>query len=37
MAVLLIEDGYFYISKGDSNYSFSMIVFGYNPKLSLLL
>ena len=37
MAVLLIEDGYFHISKGDSNYSFSMIVFGYNPKLSLLL
>ena len=37
MAVLLIEDGYFYISKGASNYSFSMIVFGYNPKLSLLL
>ena len=37
MAVLIIEDGYFYISKSDNNYNFSMIVFGYNPKLSLLL
>ena len=32
--MLLIEDGYFYIRKGDNNYSISMTVFGYNPKLS---
>ena len=36
MAVLLIEDGYFYKSKGDDNYSTSMLTFGYNLKWSLL-
>ena len=30
-----IEDRYFYIRKGDNNYSISMKIFGYNPKLSL--
>ena len=25
----------FYIRKGDNNYSISMKIFGYNPKLSL--
>ena len=34
MAVLLTEDGYFYMRKGDNNYSISMAIFGYNPKLS---
>ena len=34
MAVLLIDDGYFYIRKVDNNYSISMTIFGYNPKLS---
>ena len=33
MTIFLIEDGYFYISKGDNNYG--MIMSGYNPKLSL--
>ena len=33
MAVALIEDGYFYIRKGDNNYSISMTIFGYDPKL----
>ena len=36
MAVLLIEDGYFYIRKSDNNYSISMTIFGYNPKLSFI-
>ena len=27
--------GYFYIRKGDDNYSVSMAIFDYNPKLSL--
>ena len=35
MVVLLMENGYFYISKGENNYSISMIIIGYNPKLSL--
>ena len=34
--MFLIEDGYFYIRKGDDNYSISMAIFGYNSKLSLL-
>ena len=28
MTVLLIEDGYFYMRKGDNNYSISMTIFG---------
>ena len=32
---ILIEDGYFYIRKGDNKYIISMTIFGYNPKLSL--
>ena len=35
MALLLIEDEYFYIRKGDNNYGISMTISGYNPKLSL--
>ena len=34
MAVVLIEDGYFYIRKGDNNYSTPMTVFGCKLKLS---
>ena len=35
MTVLLIEDEYFYIRKGDNNYSIFMTTFGFNPKLLL--
>ena len=37
MTILLIKGGYSYITKTDNNYGIFMIIFGYNPKLIVIM
>ena len=32
---IFVEDGFFLYREGGNNYSISMTIYGYNPKLSL--